>query len=172
VKRTQKPKGETEITAQGGSRFDNNAREAVFIEDVIVVDPEFTLYCDRLTAYLKKVTAESGEGQAGNVHDATGGLDHAIAESKPGKQVVIVQDKAEASGAVTRSVARGNRATYDANTGDLVLYGNPSVQRGINLTYAIDPSTVITLNRDGEMIIKGPTRTLIKEFVSTKELKQ
>jgi hypothetical protein len=84
---------------------------------------------------------------------------------------VIVQDKIEASGAVTRSIARGDKATYDANTGDLVLHGNPCVQQGINLTYAIDPSTVITLSRRGEMIIKGPTRTLIKELVSTKELK-
>jgi hypothetical protein len=51
-KTEKKSKGETEITALEGT-FDQKTREAVFIGDVVVVDPEFNVKCDRLTAFLK-----------------------------------------------------------------------------------------------------------------------
>src|SRR3954468_16709916 len=48
----KKAKGQTEITALEAT-FDQKTREAVFIDNVVVIDPEFKLTtCDRLTAFL------------------------------------------------------------------------------------------------------------------------
>src|SRR6187402_1156609 len=52
-KAVKKPKGQTEITSLEAT-FDQKTREAVFLGNVIVKDPEFDLKCDRLTAFLKK----------------------------------------------------------------------------------------------------------------------
>jgi lipopolysaccharide export system protein LptA len=168
----KRPKGPTEITANGSAQFDNAARLAVFVEDVVVVDPEFTLYGDRLTVYLKsKNDAATTDSRAPSASPAAGGIDHAIADAAPGSQVIILKDKLEADGSVTKCVARADRATFDAKTGDMVLTGNPSLQQGGSYTVAAEPGTVMTLNRNGDMINKGATRTILRELAATENRK-
>lgn len=171
-KEEKKPKGQTEITALEAT-FDQKTREAVFIGDVLVKDPEFSVTCDRLTAFLKK----QGEGAAPKAVPADpppanrestaeskgGGLDHAIAEASRGKEVTIQQDKFEADGTITKNIGHAKKATYDAKTGDIVLTGSPSVQQGINLCIAQSDETVMTLNRNGRMKVEGPHKTVIKD---------
>ncbi len=48
----KKEKGPTEITAKEAT-FDNKTHIAVFLNEVVVKDPEFNVSCDKLTAYLK-----------------------------------------------------------------------------------------------------------------------
>jgi lipopolysaccharide export system protein LptA len=76
---------------------------------------------------------------------------------------VITQDKIEADGSISKNIGKAHRATYNANTGDVVLTGNPSVLQGINLCVALDESTVMTLNRDGRMKVDGPSKIVIKD---------
>ncbi|MEQ1860680.1 MAG: LptA/OstA family protein [Chthoniobacteraceae bacterium] len=181
-KTEKKAKGQTEITALM-STFDQKNRQAVFIGDVVVIDPEFSVKCDRLTAHLKnskgtpaekappKATAanepptepEPKQADAAPAESVGGGLDHAIAESNPGKEVFITQDKFESDGSITKNVGRAKKAVYDTKTGDIVLTGNPSVQQGINLCVAQSEETVMTLNRNGRMRVEGPHRTTIKD---------
>jgi len=174
----KKPKGQTEITALEAT-FDQKTREAVFLGEVFVKDPEFSVNCDRLTAYLKKVKA-SGErpaaspppanpapGSARPGEDAKGGgLDRAVAEASAGNVVVITQDKLETDGSVSQNIGKGRKATYDATSGNIVLTGMPSVQSGINLVVATDESTVMILNRNGKMKVDGPHRSVIKDTSS------
>src|SRR6202030_1878159 len=68
-----RPKGPTEITATQEAQFDTKTRTGVFIGNVKVVDPQFTLTSDRLTVHLNR--DEDG-----------GGLNDALAEGN----VVIV----------------------------------------------------------------------------------
>jgi lipopolysaccharide export system protein LptA len=165
----KKAKGQTEITALEAT-FDQKTREAVFIEEVIVKDPEFTVLCDRLIAYLKKAKTNSDRPPANpppappkEGDDKGGGLDHAVAEASPGKVVIITQDKIDSDGTVTKNIGKGRKATYDATTGNIVLTGLPSVQQGINLCVATDESTIMTLNRNGRMKVEGPHKTVIKD---------
>lgn len=170
-KEVKKPKGETEITALEAT-FDQKTREAVFIGEVIVKDPEFTVNCDRLTAVLKKQkdAAPKADPPPSNKPAASdekgGGLDHAIAEAAKGKEVTILQDKFEADGTITKNIGRAKKATYDAKTGDIVLTGSPSVQQGINLCIAQAEETVMTLNRNGRMRVEGPHTTKIRDTES------
>jgi len=177
-KAQKKAKGQTEITALEAT-FDQKSREAVFIDNVVVIDPEFKVTtCDRLTAFLKKAKEEADKpagappaAESLNAPPKGGGIDHAIAEANPGKQVTITQDKLEADGTITKNVGHGDKVTYDAKTGDIVLTGNPSVQQGINLCVALDAGTVMTLNRNGRMKVEGAHKTIIKDTASADSTK-
>jgi outer membrane protein OmpA-like peptidoglycan-associated protein len=50
----ERQKGPTEITAKNQAQFDSRGRVATFYGNVKVVDPQFTMTADKLTAYLNK----------------------------------------------------------------------------------------------------------------------
>jgi len=183
----KKSKGQTEITSLEAT-FDQKSSVAVFLGEVVVKDPEFTVNCDRLTAYLKKKsTTERPAAAAGptsanpppaNPRPANagvgkpaddskgGGLERAVAEANSGNIVVVTQDKVEADGSITKNIGKGRKVTYDAATGNIVLTGNPNIQQGINLFVATDENTVMTLNRNGQVKFDGPTKTILKDMSS------
>jgi lipopolysaccharide export system protein LptA len=165
----KKDKGPTEITSDQAT-FQNKAHTAVFIGNVSVKDPEFNVTCDKLTAFLKNndsKPADNGkpavkpvanpEAKAGD--NKKGGLDRAIAEGN----VYINQDKVEADGSITKCIGRAKRADYDAKTGNIVLSGKPVVKQGMNMCIATSEETVMTLNRDRNMEVKGPNRVIITD---------
>ena len=170
----KKEKGPTEIDALEAT-FDQKANEAVFIGEVVVTDPEFNVKCDKLTAHLRaaepakplpegawpKTPKAATPAPAGAKKKSAGGLQHAVAEANAGKRVFITQDKPDADGKMQRSTGEGDRVTYDADSGDIVLTGMPVIQQGINRVIATSQETVMTLNRDGHMHAKGPHKTII-----------
>ncbi len=188
-KAPEKKAKEPTIITSVQATFDQKANVAVFIDNVLVVDPEFTIHCDKLTAYLKHndppkpPAAPAPPGKPGvkpvatpaPKPDAKGegtpddaapkkkgtGLDKALAEASPGKRVLINQDKVETDGTITHGIGRADWATYDTLTGDVVLHGTPEVIQGPKSVVAIDPDAVITLNRDGRMHAVGLTRTTV-----------
>jgi lipopolysaccharide export system protein LptA len=161
-----KAKGSTEITAMEAT-FDNRKHEAVFTKNVTVNDPEFSVTCDRLVAMLKhagsasdaKPTERSPAAAPKTGAKSKGGLERAVAEGN----VVIKQSKTEADGSTSQSFGRAQKADYNAVTGDIVLSGMPTVQQGINQCIATSPETVMTLNRDRNMKVIGPHRTIISD---------
>ena len=167
-----KAKGATEITALEAT-FDNRKHEAIFVRDVTVTDPEFSLTCERLVAMLKHKAdpdpAAPKERSPAAAPKAPGkekgGLQRAIAEGN----VVIKQTKTEADGSTSQSFGRAQRADYNALTGDIILTGNPFVQQGFNQCIATAPETVMTLNRDRHMKVVGPHRTIISDKVDTEK---
>ncbi len=169
---------ETEILATVGAQFSAKERVATFDGDVRVTDPRFQLACDELTVYLKKTSAKPAPGApppadgtpapiaapapspADDQSAMGGGIDHAIATG----HVIIVQERpATDGGDPKRSVARGERADFDNNTGDMVLHGLPSVEQNGNTHVATSTNTVMTLRRDNSLVTKGPSRTLITQ---------
>lgn len=177
-KTPEKAKGQTEITSNEVT-FDQATHQAVFIGNVMVKDPDFTVTCDRLTAILKSnkgepknepantpPPAEPSPGKrpiAAGADPKGGGLERAIAEATAGREVVITQDKIESDGSITKNVGRARKATYDSKTGNIILVGSPSVQQGINLCVAQSEDTVMTLNRNGYNRVDGPSKTVIKD---------
>lgn len=146
----ERPKGaKTEITAKKQATFNNATNIAEFEGNVVVVDPQFKLFCERL-----KVTL--GPNRKGlQLVEAFG-------------KVIIVQDNVDASGKVIRATGRAEQATYDPNTGDVHLKGWPSVQHGVNLQEATEEGTLMILNRAGISETKGPSKTSIVETGETK----
>jgi len=166
----------TEITSTKEATFDDKTRVAVFIGDVQVKDPQFTITCEKLTAYLRR-EATQGTGRAtpkpspaageapAKGGGTGGGLERAIAEGN----VVIVQDKPAADGGEAQhNVGRSQKAEYNANSGDMILSGRPQVQQGMNMQVATDDSTVMIMNRDGRtMKTIGPSKVIIQESQSS-----
>lgn len=167
-------KGPTEITSTKEATFDNKTRQAIFTGDVRVKDPEFTITCGKLTAFLHDTTAGKAASPAPNTTASPaasparangggskgGGLERAVAEGK----VIIIQDKpGENGGPPKRYVGKAERAEYDAATGDVKLTGWPQIQQGINTQIATEASTVMIMNRDGRMKTQGGSKVVIQE---------
>lgn len=163
----------TEITCDGETTFDAKAGMAVFVKNVKVTDPQFSLVTEKLTAYLKKAVKETVKNGvqaaaapnsnpvAAKLDDAApaSGLERAVAEGG----VVISQDKVdEKTGEVTRYIGRGAKADYNAATGEMILSGWPQIQQGLNNQVATEEGTIMIMNRDGHLTTKGGTKTVIQ----------
>ena len=165
----------TEITCTGETTFDAKAGVAVFIKDVKVNDPQFSLVADKLTAYLKKTPKEpvkSGTSAtptptptpapAAKPEEGTSpasGLDRAVAEGN----VTIIQDKVdEKTGELTHYIGKGAKADYNAKTGEMTLSGWPQIQQGLNNQVATEEGTIMIMTSDGHLMTHGPTKTVIQ----------
>jgi lipopolysaccharide transport protein LptA len=138
----ERPKGaQTVITAKKEASFDNTENLATFEGSVVVKDPQFTLFCERLVVTLSK----DRKGMA--LTEAFG-------------KVIIVQENKDAKGEVVKSTGRGEKAVYNPNSGDITMTGSPSIQSGINMQIG-DTETFMILNRDGKSRTIGPSRTTI-----------
>jgi lipopolysaccharide export system protein LptA len=192
-KAEQAPQGPTIIDSDNMD-YDEKSRVAIFTGDnygVFVKDPQFTVNCDKLTAYMRKSAGSSAPGTPGagkgkaaakappsakaspagkaSAADAaaakTSGLQRALAEGSADQPVVIVQEKPAANGEEAQhNVGIAEKADYNADTGDVVLTGWPRVSQGINTQIATSKDTIMTMNRDGHtMKTKGPSRSIIQE---------
>jgi lipopolysaccharide export system protein LptA len=162
-----KTKGQTEITADT-AEFNNKTHIAIFVGHVIVKNPEFNVVCDKLTAYLRHdeptAAAEKKPVDPAAPKPKKGGLERAIAEMQDGGKVVITQDKKEADGSITRTIAKAERANYNAINGEITLTGWPDVKQGANSSIAVEEGTVMIMTRDGKMRTeKGRTRVFIHD---------
>ena len=170
----EKSGNQTEITADN-AEFNNKTHIAIFNGKVIVVNPDFNVTCEKLTAYLKHdekpaVAAPDAKakpaGEAAPAAPATkskGGLEKAIAEMPNGGRVIITQDKKEADGSVTNSIGKADKAVYNATTGDITLTGNPEIRQGISKVLPAEEGVTLILNRDGRYHAIGRTKTLLQD---------
>jgi lipopolysaccharide export system protein LptA len=164
----QEAKGPTEITAKEEAQFDSQSRSAVFVGNVKVIDPSFTMTSDKLTVHLNREqdggglqTAEA-EGHVMIVH---------MNQPKPPPAGAPARQTAgqPATGAPeqpaqpVRSTGQSERAIYEAKDGSVTLLGWPQVTQGLNTHIAIEPNVKMVLYRDGRMKTYGSTRTLIQE---------
>ncbi len=140
---TDRPAGaQTEITAQKEATFNNAENIATFTGNVVVKDPQFTMFCEHLIVYMN----ENRKGL--KVVEAIG-------------KVTIVQENKDEKGNPNKSIGRAGKALFDPVSGDITLTQSPQIQQGINNHIAVDPSTVMILNRAGRLTTQGSSRTVI-----------
>jgi lipopolysaccharide transport protein LptA len=132
----------TEITSKKQATFDNATSVAEFEGSVVVKDPQFTLFCDKLRVTLGK------DRKGLQLVEAFG-------------NVIIVQDNTDDSGKKVKATGRSGKAVYEPVSGTITLTVWPSVQHDINMQVATEEGTVMTLNRNGKMTTKGGSRTVI-----------
>ncbi len=166
-----RPKGPTEITATQEAQFDVKSRSGVFIGNVKVVDPQFTLTSDRLTVHLNK------DEEGGGLNDAEAIGNVVIVHINQPK--TVAQPAAPAPGTTpgaktatagtartqqpTTSIGKAERALYAAKDGSVTLTGWPQITQGGNTHVATSPGVKMVLFRDGRMQTFGGTRTLIED---------
>ena len=156
-------KGPTEITAKDEAQFDSQSRSAVFVGNVKVIDPSFTMTADKLTVHLNReqdgggLQSAEAEGHVIIVHmnqprPPTAGQPGATPGQVPAPPAQPV-----------RSTGQAERAIYEAKDGSVTLLGWPQVTQGLNTHIATEPGVKMVLYRDGRMKTYGSTRTLIQE---------
>jgi lipopolysaccharide export system protein LptA len=177
------PAGPTIIESQAMD-YDEKTRLAIFTGDdygVYVKDPSFVVYCDKLTAHMRKSGGTAAPGtpgapkatspapapgsKAAAATQKANGLQRAVCEGALYRPVVIVQDKpASGTEQAVHNVGIAAKADYNADTGDIILTGWPRVSQGINTQIATSERTVMIMNKDGHtMKTTGPSRTVIQE---------
>jgi lipopolysaccharide export system protein LptA len=189
-------KGPTEITATQEAQFDTKTRSGVFIGNVKVVDPQFTMTADRLTVHLNRDEDGGGlreaeadghvvivhvnqpkpaaQAQNGSTPPAGTGSTAPTGNARPGSTVPTASAGAAAPGSTppqaqqpSVSVGKGDKAVYLAKDGSVTLTGWPQVTQGGNTHIAIAPGVTMVLYRDGRMQTYGSTRTLIEDKTAT-----
>jgi lipopolysaccharide export system protein LptA len=184
-------KGPTEITAKQEVDFDGNNHTAIFVGNVKVIDPQFTMTTDKLTVWMNKQEDGGGikEAQAdGNViivhaNPPKNNTQTAEAGASPrtspvansavtpegktfGDSGVFGQATPSASPSVTPPVldtGRAQKAIYNAKQDAVTLIGWPQVTQGVNTHIATEEGTRMILYRDGRLQTFGPSRTVIED---------
>ena len=152
-------------------------RIGVFIGNVKVVDPQFTLTSDRLTVHLNK--DEEGGGLNDAEADGNVVIVHVNQPKTPARQAPNpggprrrpspqhpVQPVLRAQQPVT-STGKAEKALYEAKDGSITLTGWPQVTQGANTHVATAPGVKMVLYKDGRMQTYGSTRTLIVDRTAT-----
>jgi len=172
-----RPTGPTEITATQETQFDTKTRIGVFIGNVKVVDPQFTMTSDRLKVHLNK------DEDGGGLNDAEANGNVIIVHvnqpktqvrqaQNPGATTPTSQSAASGQpGAQTQqpvtSTGKAEKALYEAKDGSITLTGWPQVTQGANTDIATAPGVKMVIYRDGRMQTYGSTRTLIEDKTAT-----
>ena len=183
-------KGPTEITAKEEVDFDANAHTAIFVGNVKVIDPQFTMTTDKLTVWMNKQEDGGGikEAQAdGNViivHVNQSKDKTQTADAGASPRTTPVANTAVSPSATTFGNARvfgpspspspsatppvldtgrAQKAIYNAKQDAVTLIGWPQVTQGINTHIATEEGTRMILYRDGRLQTFGPSRTVIED---------
>lgn len=170
-----RPKGPTEITATQEAQFDTKTRTGVFIGNVKVIDPQFTLTTDRLTVHLNRDEDGGGLNEAeaqGNVvivHVNQPKSQGQTAQTGSAPTPTPVARTTTTGGAAAQaqqppvSVGKADNAHYEARDGSITLTGWPQITQGANTHIATAPGVRMVLYKDGRMQTYGSTRTLIED---------
>jgi lipopolysaccharide export system protein LptA len=168
-----RPKGPTEITATQEAQFDTKTRIGVFIGNVKVVDPQFTMTSDRLTVHLNKDEEGGGLNDAeanGNViivhvnqPKTQAGQAQSAGAATPTVQPAVPSQTGTQTQQPVTSTGKAEKALYEAKDGSITLTGWPQVTQGANTHIATAPGVKMVLYKDGRMQTYGSTRTLIED---------
>jgi len=138
----------TIIDAEDGAWFDDSTNTIEFNGQVVVHDPQFTLYCDQLHVVMNKNRQ---------------GLQQVVATGN----VFIEQENTNDQGEVIKSVARAGEAVYEPLTGDMTLKIGPQIQQGRSYQVGTEEGTVMILNNKGTSRTIGKSRAMVVEPTET-----
>jgi lipopolysaccharide export system protein LptA len=182
-----KNKGPTEITAKEEVDFDGNAHTAIFVGNVKVIDPDFTMTTDKLTVWMNKQEDGGGikeahaDGSVIIVHVNQSKEKGQTAEAGASPRTSPVANTAptpmtfgngsvfaspSASPSATPPVldtGRSQKAIYNAKQDAVTLIGWPQVTQGVNTHIATEEGTRMILYRDGRLQTFGPSRSVIED---------
>lgn len=134
----------TIIDSQDGAWFDDVTNTIEFSGHVVVHDPQFTLFCDKLHVVMNKNRQ---------------GLEQVIATGN----AFIEQENTNDQGEVILSMARAGEVLYEPLTGDLTLKIWPQIQQGQSYQVGTEETTVMILNNKGTSRTIGKSRAMVVE---------
>jgi lipopolysaccharide transport protein LptA len=140
----------TLIDAQQGAWFDDKKSIMEFYGDVVVHDPQFTLWCDRLQVTLDPKRQ---------------GISQAVAIG----HVIVEEDTVDDEGEPISTLGQAGKATYFATTGKVVLSDWPEVSQGDNSQKAASDQTIMVIDKKGNFTTIGKSDTIMKPKQASEE---
>ncbi len=150
------------VTCEDGLYFDSEKGLLVYLKDVVLVDPRFSLKCDdQLKVYLRhepkkdktpkaepakeepiKLPALSGDGFSGV--DYISAMGNVVMTRTDPKTKEIVE-------------VRGQKATYNGKTAEIIVSGGneQTVRQGVNFTRVSGKDSYIRVDPDGNVRFHG-----------------
>jgi lipopolysaccharide export system protein LptA len=178
-------KGPTEITARDAFDFDGASRTGVFVGNVKVVDPDFTMTTDKLTVHMAKqeeggglssaeaegnviiVHANESKNPKGSGSPNAGGSPAPTPAATPLASSILADPPSSSqpspTPALVLSTGRSQKAIYDAKDQSMTLIGWPQVTQGNNTHISTEEGTRMILYRDGRLKTFGGSRTIIQD---------
>jgi hypothetical protein len=150
---------------------------AIFSDNVEVRHPQFFISCDELEVHMvKEDGAKPGaaaKAKPPNPAPAAPPVEVATPENATGVKFAIARGRMVVIEKLTETgelqVGKCRHATFEGSTEDMLLRDFPQVQRGNTLQVATDPSTTMTIKKNGQFSASGPSRTDIVKDVPTKK---
>jgi lipopolysaccharide transport protein LptA len=139
----------TIIDNEEGAWFDDATNTLEFQGNVVVRDPQFTLFCDKLHVVMNPNRQ---------------GLQKIIATGN----VIIQQDNTNDQGGVIKTIARAGEVLYEPATGDMTLTHWPEIQQGVNCQVGTEEGTIMILNGKGTSRTIGQSRIMVVDPNKTK----
>jgi lipopolysaccharide export system protein LptA len=153
------------ITCEGGMYLDVDKGQVVYLKDIVVKHPRFTINCAKeLKIFLEQTEAAAGKPKPSGP-DAFGDIKNIVATG--GVKVVRKDDKGRPL------IATAETASHDAKTGDIVLRGGyPMVQQGKNFIRAREAGLYIRIYENGNVYAQpGKWETGIADLKDIKDKK-
>jgi lipopolysaccharide export system protein LptA len=143
----------TRITADGMS-YEADAQQVMFTKNVHVKRPDFEMWADKITVYLKPANKKesAGEGAAAIDSLAVGEIDRIVAAGN----VRMKRDK---------NTSTSGKATYTMDTAVLALEDNPRLTDGENVI----TGEVIRyfMNENRSDVLSGPKKRVEAVFITS-----
>lgn len=161
---------DTVVTCDGGMYFDSEKGIVVYLKNVRVRDPQFSLDCDKeLRVFLrpdekkaaKKKNDDSGDDKepkfGSNMNVNFNGAKKLTAS---GNVIVKGQDKKG-----KKYEGRAQNIIYDVQTEEMLMTGGyPSIKDEKNDIRCIDPGGYIRMTSDGKLIFHGRMKSNFKDI--------
>jgi lipopolysaccharide export system protein LptA len=174
---TEKPPQRTDIQSNR-LFFDPDKGFGVFVDDVVLIHPDFNLNSDELEIYMNKEQPKPGANGAAATAEAAGPTAGELAKENAAESAAsaesLTPSQRRSGGNIKNAIARGRRvlitklspegesqtgigreAVYDGATGDIILRGMPQIQKGQSLTRAVEPTTYFVIKANGHFYAEG-----------------
>lgn len=171
---------EMDVTCDDGMYFDSEKGLLVYLKNVHLVHPDFTMDCDnQLKIYLEvdeEKKAQRAKAQAEKKgKEKESGFDNMNMDFS-GIKTLSADGNIRLTGKDKEGKpfkANAEKLTYNDKTGETILTGNNiSVEDAKNKITAIGAGSFIRIYESGDVYIKGPrTQTTIKDIQSQKDKK-
>lgn len=159
----------TIIDNDDGAWFDDATSSLEFKGNVVVRDPQFKLFCDKLYVVMnpnrqgvqKIVATAIPKNSFANSTSTNSVSSNNILSAASTGYVTLEQENTNDQGEFVKTIARAGEVTYEPATGNLTLKQKPEIQQGANCQVATEDSTIMILNKKGTSQTIGKSQIIV-----------
>lgn len=158
----------TIIDNDEGAWFDDATSSLEFRGNVVVRDPQFKLFCDKLYVVMnpnrqgiQKIIATAAPKSALTNSISTNSTITSPLTNPPSNCVTIEQENTNEQGEFVKTIARAGEVIYEPATGNLTLKYKPEITQGASCQIGTEENTIMILNKKGTSQTIGKSQIIV-----------